>query len=190
MIIGILAVQGAFIEHHAILKKMHVDSFLIRTLEDLKKPMDGIILPGGESTAMHRLLVDFKMMTVLKDLIHNGLYAFGTCAGMILLAKRIIDHEKTHLNLMDITVKRNAYGRQLGSFITHDLFNQTKIPMTFIRAPYVDHVGKDVEVLSVVDGHIVAVREKHMLATAFHPELTSSTVVHEYFIHMIQSKHS
>ncbi len=188
MIIGILAVQGAFIEHHTILKKMHIDSFYIRTLDDLNQPMDGIILPGGESTAMHRLLVDFNMMSVLKEKIQNGLYAFGTCAGMILLAKHILDHEKTHLGLMDITVKRNAYGRQLGSFITHDLFNQVKIPMTFIRAPYVSQAGNDVEILSVVNNNIVAVRQNHMLATAFHPELTSSTVVHEYFIQMIQSK--
>jgi len=186
MMIGILAVQGAFIEHKHMLDGLHVDSFEIRQKSDLNKKMDGLILPGGESTAMHRLLTDLDLYPILIDLIKNGLPVFGTCAGMILLAKQIENQETSHLKLMDITVERNAYGRQLGSFFTEDFFNGKKIPMTFIRAPYVKAYGKDVIVLSTVKDRVVAVREKTMLATAFHPELTQDTMIHSYFIQMIK----
>jgi 5'-phosphate synthase pdxT subunit len=185
MQIGILAVQGAFIEHKYMLDKLGVKSFEIRQKNDLNKMMDGLILPGGESTAMHRLINDLDLFNDIKRLILAGLPVFGTCAGMILLAKNIENQETHHLGVMNITVKRNAYGRQLGSFTTQDYFNKKKIPMTFIRAPYVLSVGEGVQVLSVVDEKIVAVREKNMLATAFHPELTNSTCIHEYFIQMI-----
>ena len=185
MTIGILAVQGAFIEHKYMLDKLGVKSFMIRQKKDLNQKMDGLILPGGESTAMHRLLVDLDMLIDLKKMILEGLPVFGTCAGMILLAKKIESQDIVHLGIMNITVKRNAYGRQLGSFMTTDDFNHHKIPMTFIRAPYVSEVGNQVLVLSTVNGKVVAVRENKMLATAFHPELTDSTFIHEYFIKMI-----
>lgn len=185
MVIGILAVQGAFIEHKYMLDKLGVKSFEIRQKKDLNREMDGLILPGGESTAMHRLLIDLDLYEDIKQMILAGLPVFGTCAGMILLAKKIENQETHHLGVMDITVKRNAYGRQLGSFETEDYFNKKKIPMTFIRAPYVMEVGDHVEILSIVEEKIVAVREKNMLATAFHPELTKSSYIHEYFIDMI-----
>lgn len=188
MTIGILAVQGAFIEHKFMLDKLKVSSFEIRLKSDIKKPMDGLILPGGESTAMHRLLTDLDMYDDLKLLIKSGLPVFGTCAGMILLAKKVSNQETVNLGLMDITVERNAYGRQLGSFMTEDLFNHKMIPMTFIRAPYVKDYEKDVKVLATVKDRVVAVQQANMLATAFHPELTESTYVHEYFIKMIKSK--
>lgn len=184
--IGILAVQGAFVEHAKVLAKLGVNSFEIRQKRDLDKPMDGLILPGGESTTMVRLLNDLNMFDILKTRIERGLCVLGTCAGMILLAKDFTNANQLSFQTMDITVERNAYGRQLGSFVTHDLFNNVKIPMTFIRAPYVKSYNSDVEVLSIVDQRVVAVRQKNQLATAFHPELTTSTYIHEYFLKMIQ----
>jgi pyridoxal 5'-phosphate synthase pdxT subunit len=188
MRIGILALQGAFIEHKHMLDQMHVESFEIRQKSDLNKKMDGLIFPGGESTAMHRLLLDLDMYPQLTQMISNGLPVFGTCAGMILLANHISNQETTHFKLMDITVERNAYGRQLGSFFTVDTFNDVEIPMTFIRAPYVKTYGSNVEVLATVKDRVVAVREKNMLATAFHPELSNNTYIHEYFMTMIKNK--
>lgn len=184
--IGILAVQGAFIEHANVLKKLGVQSFEIRQKRDLKQHMDGLILPGGESTTMGRLLKDLDMFDDIKQMIIGGLPVLGTCAGMILLANELENSEKTYFKTMDIKVIRNAYGRQLGSFFTHEAFDGTTIPMTFIRAPYVESVGKDVTILSKVDGKIVAVRQNNQLATAFHPELTDSTLIHEYFLKMIK----
>ncbi len=183
--IGILAVQGAFIEHTKVLAKLGVKSFEIRQKKDLENLMDGLILPGGESTTMVKLLKDLDMFDALKIKIEKGFPVLGTCAGMILLAKGLTNSNQHSFQTMDITVERNAYGRQLGSFFTHDLFGNVEIPMTFIRAPYVHTCGLEVQVLSIVDQKIVAVRQKNQLATAFHPELTDSTYVHEYFIEMI-----
>lgn len=187
MTIGILAVQGAFIEHRHMLEQLGVSSFEIRQKKDLEKPMDGIILPGGESTAMGKLLRDLDMLDLLKEKIAQGLPTLGTCAGLILLGQRIVGQHDSHLGLMDIEVERNAYGRQLSSFYTHGLFNGHMIPMTFIRAPYIKNVGEDVNVLSVVSGRMVAAQEKNMLVTAFHPELNDSLMVHDYFLKMISS---
>ncbi|MDY0074281.1 MAG: pyridoxal 5'-phosphate synthase glutaminase subunit PdxT [Acholeplasmataceae bacterium] len=187
MTIGILAVQGAFIEHEHILNQLHVSSFEIRKKEDLDQPMDGIILPGGESTAMGKLLRDLDMLDTLKEKIAQGLPTLGTCAGMILLAKSLYQDPTVHLGLMDMVVARNGYGRQLSSFHTQSLFNHHMIPMTFIRAPYIVEKGHDVIVLSSVNERIVAVRQNHMLATSFHPELTSDHSVHKYFLKMITS---
>lgn len=185
MTVGILALQGAFIEHQQMLKTLYVNSFLIRTLNDLNQQMDGIILPGGESTAIFRLLNELNMTHLLKQKIADGLPVLGTCAGMILLAEDVIGQPPL-LGLLPVTVKRNAYGRQLGSFMTKDLFDGHMIPMTFIRAPYVFQYEKDVQVLSEVDSHVVAVRYKNMLATAFHPELSDDTTVLSYFLKMIE----
>lgn len=189
MRIGVLALQGAFIEHSKMLKALNVDAFEIRQKKDLEQPMDGLILPGGESTTMFKLLNDLDMFKTVKIMIENGLPVFGTCAGLLLLAKQVNNHKTSYIQTMDIVAKKNAYGRQLGSFKTKGTFNGTpNIPFIFIRAPYVEEKGKDVEVLSVVDGLIVAVREKNQLATAFHPELTDNLTVHQYFIDMIKSK--
>ena len=189
MRIGVLAVQGAFIEHRQILESLGPETFEIRQLADLNEPMDGIIIPGGESTVIGKLLTDLGMMEPLKEKIQAGLPVFGTCAGMILLADKIENPTKKQVNLgtMDITVVRNAYGRQLGSFHASADFGPSKeVPMTFIRAPYISEVGPKAEILSEVDGHIVAARQDHQLVTAFHPELTQDTRVHEYFLDFIR----
>lgn len=187
MMIGILAVQGAFIEHRHMLEQLGVSSFEIRQKKDLQKPMDGMILPGGESTTMGKLLRDLDMFDLLKEKIAQGLPTFGTCAGLILLSQKIEGEKNPHLGLMDIVVERNAYGRQLSSFYTHDQFNDQTIPMTFIRAPYIKETGSHVKVLSIVSGRMVAARQKNMLVTAFHPELNDDLTVHTYFLEMISS---
>ena len=182
MKIGVLALQGAFIEHRNKLAEIGVESFEIRNKQDLQQDMNGIILPGGESTVMGKLLKDLDMFDDLKSKIENKLPVFGTCAGMILLAKQVEDSHP-HLAVMDITVKRNAYGRQLGSFFTEAEFKGIgNIPMTFIRAPYITETGQGVIALSEVEGHTVAARENNILVTSYHPELTSSNQVHQYFV--------
>jgi len=182
MKIGVLALQGAFIEHRNKLSELGIDSFEIRNKKDLALTMGGLILPGGESTTMGKLLHDLDMLEELKLLIEEGLPVFGTCAGMILLAKNV-EGEQSQLGIMNIAVKRNAYGRQLGSFfIEADFKGIGKIPMTFIRAPYITQADSAVTVLSEVEGRIVAAEEKNRMVTSFHPELTPSLKVHQYFI--------
>lgn len=188
-IIGILGIQGAIEEHiHLIEKIPNTKAKVVKTLVALDE-IDGLILPGGESTAMARVLKDFEMIAPLRKKINDGLPTWGTCAGMILLAKEISNGDPTILGTMDITVKRNAYGRQLDSFITHEIIASVysqPIPLVFIRAPFVEKVGNDVTVLHTVKGKIVACREKNMLATSFHPELTNNTAFHQYFVDMIK----
>ena len=188
MKIGILALQGAFVEHEKVLAKLGVESVELRNIEDFQQhrsELSGLILPGGESTAMGKLLRDQQMLLPLREVIINGLPVFGTCAGLILLAKEITTQEESHLATMDIVVERNAYGRQLGSFYTEaDCKGVGKIPMTFIRGPIINEVGKGVDVLAVVNNQIVAAQEKNMLVTSFHPELTNDLRLHQYFINM------
>ena len=189
MVVGVLALQGAFLEHEKMLEKLNVAFIEIRKKEDLKIHIDALILPGGESTTIGKLLKDLDIYEDLKLTIQQGLPTFGTCAGMILLAKKLYNDDTVHLGLMDIEVKRNAYGRQLGSFVVNqDFQNMGIIPMVFIRAPYIQSVKENVEVLCVVNDNIVGARQDNMLVTSFHPELTSSTKVHEYFINMIKEK--
>ena len=186
MNIGILALQGAFKEHKDILDKLEADSYEIRKRSDLEKRPDGLIIPGGESTVIGKLLNDLDMMEELKNMIENGIPVFGTCAGLILLAKKIENDKRIHLGCMNIEVQRNAYGRQLGSFVTEEEFQGIgKIPMVFIRAPYIKSIGNNVKILSEVKGKIIAAEEKNILVTAFHPELTKDTRVHKYFIEKI-----
>lgn len=210
-----MALQGAFAEHRQMLLRLGVESVLIRNLEDWNDFLaadasaasssadgasclssatesgisqsaattnysgKGLILPGGESTTMMRIMRDECLLEPLSSAIRQGLPTFGTCAGLILL-------DDQHLGVMDITVLRNAYGRQLGSFYTeHECGSLGVIPMTFIRAPYIERVGDGVEVLSVLDGHIVAARQDNMLGTSFHPELNDDLSVHRYFLEMI-----
>ncbi len=190
MRIGVLALQGAFIEHEKILEKIGVETFEIRKKSDLSnavsdKSIDGLIIPGGESTTIGKLLHDLDLFDDIRELISDGLPTFGTCAGLILLAKKIENDDRVHLGLMDIKVKRNAYGRQLGSFFTENEFKHVgKVPMTFIRAPYITETGKNVEILSEVDGNIVAAKENNILVTSYHPELNDDLQVHEFFIDM------
>ena len=185
MTVAILALQGAFAEHGQMLDKLGADHFEIRQKKDLEKEFDALILPGGESTVMGKLLHDLDLYESIRDKILEGMPVFGTCAGLILLAKDI-EEESTHLATMDIRVKRNAYGRQLGSFNTEDEFRGIgEIPMTFIRAPYIAEVFGEAEVLARVDGKIVAARQNNQLVTAFHPELSDDLKVHQYFLNMI-----
>lgn len=187
MQIGVLALQGAFIEHEQMLSRLGVSSFEIRQEKDLNRDFTGLIIPGGESTVMGKLLHDLKLFEPLKRQIQSGLPVFGTCAGLLLLAKNIKNDSHTHFATMDITAVRNAYGRQLGSFHTETDFGRIgKIPMTFIRAPYIESVDGDTEILAQVDGHIVAARQKNQLVTAFHPELTNDLSVHKYFIEIVK----
>lgn len=187
MVIAVLALQGAVIEHIKMLDKLGVDSFEIRKKSDLNKHFDGLIIPGGESTVQGKLLYEFDLFETLKKSIENGLPVFGTCAGLILLAKKIDNDNEKHLGTMDITAVRNAYGRQLGSFYTNSLFNdETEVPMTFIRAPYISSVGKNVKILATVNDRIVAAKEGNQLVTAFHPELNNDLTVHKYFVNIVK----
>lgn len=187
--IGILALQGAFAEHKDVIERLGEAAFEIRQKSDLTgKRMDGLIIPGGESTVMGKLLKELDMFDTLKDMIKGGLPVFGTCAGMILLAKDISNDENHYLDAMDISVKRNAYGRQLGSFRSSNYFEGIgNIEMTFIRAPFIEEVNKDkgVEILARVNGNIVAARQRKVLVTSFHPELTQDLRVHQYFLEKI-----
>ncbi|MDY4430313.1 pyridoxal 5'-phosphate synthase glutaminase subunit PdxT [Evtepia sp.] len=185
MTVAVLALQGAFLEHEKMLEKLGADWFEIRQPRDLDRPFDGLILPGGESTTMGKLLRDLDLYEPLRAKIQGGLPVYGTCAGLILLAETV-DGGVPCFATMDIAVKRNAYGRQLGSFYTEaDFQGLGKIPMTFIRAPYIAAAGPKAQVLAEVDGHIVAARQGNQLVTAFHPELSDDLSVHQYFLNML-----
>lgn len=184
MNVGILALQGAFAEHGQMLDRLNVLHFEIRQVRDLEKKPDRLILPGGESTVMNKLLHELGLYEPIKKMIEGGMPVFGTCAGMILLSRDVEDGTSC-FGTMDIRVRRNAYGRQLGSFYTEDNFNGIgTVPMTFIRAPFAEEVYDNARVLATVDGRIVAARQDRQLVTAFHPELTDNTAVHEYFLAM------
>ena len=186
MEIAVLALQGAFLEHRNMLQRLGCESFEIRQLKDLDRPFDGLILPGGESTVMNKLLHDLGLYAPLKTKIEEGLPVFGTCAGLILLAESV-DGGKPCFQTMNISTKRNAYGRQLGSFYTEaECKHIGKIPMTFIRAPYIQKAEDSVEILAEVNGNIVAAQQGNQLVTAFHPELNDAVNVHEYFLKMVQ----
>ena len=188
MKIGILALQGAFAEHEKILRQVGVSSFEIRQKRDLKTSFDGLIIPGGESTVQGKLLRELELFQPLRALIDGGFPVYGTCAGLILLAKKVLPDGVSHLATMNITAVRNAYGRQLGSFYTEEVFQGIgKVPKTFIRAPYIESVWGEAEILACSGGHIVAARQGSQLVTAFHPELSSDPSVHKYFIDMVRN---
>ena len=187
MTIAVLAVQGAFIEHEKKLRALGADVFEIRQAKDLERHFDGLVLPGGESTVQGKLLRELGLFAPLQEKIRAGLPVMATCAGLILLAERIADDPTVHFGTFPVTVKRNAYGRQLGSFETvSDVKGIGEVPMVFIRAPYIESVGEGVDVLATVNGNIVAARQGNQLATSFHPELTDDTSVHQYFLNMIK----
>ena len=184
--IGVLAVQGAFAEHRTMLEKLGVETFEIRQLRDLEQDFDGLVLPGGESTVQGKLLHDLGLFEPLRERIESGLPTFGTCAGLILLAEKLSNDGHTYFATTPVTVERNAYGRQLGSFYTEENFGGIgKIPMTFIRAPLIQRASQDVQILATVQNQIVAVRYKNQLAISFHPELNSDLRVHQYFVEEI-----
>lgn len=189
MRIGILALQGAFIEHEKMLASLGADVFEIRQRRDILKSFDGLILPSGESTVQGKLLRELDLFCPVRESIEEGLPVFGTCAGLLLLAKSIENDEREHLATMDIRAVRNAYGRQLGSFQTEATFlGIGRIPMTFIRAPYIESISSGVQALAEADGKIVAARQKNQLVTAFHPELTGDSRVHAYFLDMVAGR--
>lgn len=189
MKIAILALQGAFAEHEQMLKHLGTGTTFIRNLTDWTDfissslgGMRGVLFPGGESTAMMRIMKDEGLFNPIREAILGDLPVLGTCAGLILL-------DRDHLDVMDILAKRNAYGRQLGSFCTEEEFKGIgSMPMTFIRAPYIEEAGPEVEILAHVDGKAVAARQRNMLVTAFHPELTDDTRIHELFLKMVKAE--
>ena len=186
MRIGVLAVQGAFIEHEHMLEKLGVDCVELSQKEDLSG-IDGIVLPGGESTVQGKLLHKLDMFEPIREMISDGLPVLATCAGLILLAEKIDNDDTTHLATLPVTVKRNAYGRQLASFTTDAQIKDIgTYPLVFIRAPYITDVNGDAEILTVVDGNTVGVRYKNQIGLAFHPEMTEDTRVHEYFIDLVK----
>jgi 5'-phosphate synthase pdxT subunit len=180
MRIAILSLQGAFAEHEAMLRQLGAETFEVRKLSDWQQPKDGLIIPGGESTTQMKLLRELGMAYVVKEAINEGLPVFGTCAGLIMLSQ-------SHLATMDIEAQRNAYGRQLGSFsAVHEVAEIGKdIPMTFIRAPFINRVYGKARELATVDGRVVAARQDNQLVTAFHPELTDDLRIHDYFLSII-----
>lgn len=183
MKIAVLAVQGAFIEHEKMLSSLGAECFEIRQKRDLEQDFDGLVLPGGESTVQGKLLRELDLFEPLQQKIKQGLPVLGTCAGLILLASQLSNDEHVYFGTLPVTVRRNAYGRQLGSFYAEqEMKGVGQIPMTFIRAPYIENVGEGVEVLAEVEGNIVGVRYGNQIGISFHPEVTDNTAVHEYFL--------
>ena len=186
MKIGVLAVQGAFIEHEHIIEKIGHEVVEIRQKKDLEG-IDGIILPGGESTVQGQLLRKLDMLDTIKSAIADGLPTLATCAGLILLAGHIDNDDSIHLGTLPVTVKRNAYGRQLGSFHTiQEMKGMGEVPMTFIRAPYIEKCEEGAEVLAEIEGNIVAVKYKEQYGLAFHPELDEDDTIHSAFLESIK----
>ena len=186
---GILAVQGAFAEHAAVLDKLGAPWKLLRAAEDFDESIDRVILPGGESTTQGKLLRSTGLFERIDAHIKAGKPVFGTCAGMILLAKKLDNDSNVYFGALDAVVRRNAYGRQLGSFAATADFGKpgdadyiAGFPLVFIRGPYVVSVGDAAVAKTEVDGHAVALRQGNILATAFHPELTDDTRLHELFL--------
>ncbi len=187
-IIGVLALQGSFIEHYNCIKQIYDNVIYVKTEEDLNK-ISGIILPGGESTAISRLLRVNNLFDPLKKRLEEGLCCFATCAGMILLAKEL-ENYKSHLNILDIVVKRNAFGSQLSSFesdLPIMLDKEYIIPMVFIRAPYIVSYKENVKVLAKYKENVIAVRQNNVIALSFHPELTNDLTMYKYFIEMVNN---
>lgn len=179
--IGVLAVQGAFAEHLATLRAIGVEGIEVRLPADLTG-LDGLILPGGESTAQRRLIDRWGLRGPILELARSGVPIFGTCAGMILLSRDIVDGDEPVFPLLDVAVRRNAFGRQLDSFESElrvPVLGSTPVHAVFIRAPVIERTGPGVDVLATLDdGRIVAVRERNVVATAFHPELAGETRFH------------
>ncbi len=187
MVIGVSGIQGDFREHKWMIEKLGHESYVVRTPDDLDK-VDGLIIPGGESTTMIRIMKRIGLFEKLKEKILNGLPVYGTCAGLIVLAKEIENYPQESLGVIDIKVMRNAYGRQVESFDEMVEIKGFDKPFKaiFIRAPRVDAWGPEVEILSTLDNHPIMLRQKNVLVTSFHPELTDDARVHEYFIKMVE----
>jgi 5'-phosphate synthase pdxT subunit len=192
--IGVLALQGDTREHLAALREAGADSQPVRRRGELEA-IDGLVIPGGESTTMSHLLLDLDLLKPLRALLADGLPAYGACAGMILLASEILDagangREALPLRAIDMTVRRNAFGRQVDSFEGDVAFAGLDVPVrgVFIRAPWVERAGDGVQVLARAAGHIVAVRQGGALATAFHPEMTGDRRIHQLFVDIVNGR--
>ncbi|MFC2019593.1 pyridoxal 5'-phosphate synthase glutaminase subunit PdxT [Chloroflexota bacterium] len=188
MRIGVLASQGAFAEHIAMLHRLAVDAFPVRLPRELIG-LEGLVIPGGESTTISKLMLSYNLLAEIKTLAHNGLPMMGTCAGMILLAKGVADADIEPVGVMDITVGRNAFGRQKDSFeaeLSIPVLGDEPFPGVFIRAPVIERAGDGVEILARLgNGTLVAARQGKLLVSAFHPELTGDLRFHQYFLDMV-----
>ena len=183
MQIAVLALQGDFAEHEAMFHRLNIPTFQVRQKSDLEKDSDALVLPGGESTVQGKLLRELGMLDMLRSRIQNGLPVMATCAGTILLAQQILDDSTLHLGTLGISVRRNAYGRQLSSFHTTGTFGKLEnVPMSFIRAPQIEFCVPGVEKLAEHNGRITAVRHGRQLAMTFHPEVAADTRIAEYFV--------
>jgi len=189
--IGVLALQGAFREHIVMVRQLGAEALPIRWPEQLEG-LDGLIIPGGESTTIGKLMTEYKLGEEVQKLASEGLPLFGTCAGMVLLAKRVIGLDLQPLAVLDIEVRRNAFGRQVDSFETELLITvlgQNPFPGVFIRAPWIERSGDGVEsIAQLQDGTIVAAKGENILVSAFHPELTDDTRLHEYFLNIVEAR--
>jgi 5'-phosphate synthase pdxT subunit len=188
MKIGVLAMQGAFREHIASLAALGVEGVEIRRERQLEG-IDGLIIPGGESTTIGKLMVDFNLLEPIRELAAAGMPLFGTCAGMVLLARDIIGSDQPRLGLMHVSVQRNAFGRQVDSFevdLEIPVLGEEPFHAVFIRAPYLERVEPPAESLATFMGKTVMARQGNLLATAFHPELTNDLRIHRYFLEMIK----
>jgi 5'-phosphate synthase pdxT subunit len=192
MKIGVLASQGAFAEHISVLKQLGVEALPVRLPGDLAG-LDGLVIPGGESTSISKLMFGDRLKEKLIDLINNGLPVLGTCAGMILLANAVSDGNQVEsLCVMNIKVKRNAFGRQVDSFETElsiPVLGETPFPGVFIRAPLIEDSNSDVEIIARLDNYsVVAARQNKLLVSAFHPELTDDLRFHQYFLDIVKGE--
>ena len=188
MKIGILALQGDFMEHIKVIQKLGAQTVSVRQPEQLKG-LDGLIIPGGESTTILKLMHSYNLFQPIKELAESSLPIMGTCAGMVLLAKKVSNTDMNTLSLIDIEVRRNAFGRQLYSFETEiaiSLLGDEPFPAVFIRAPLIEKAGADVDIIGrLPDNSIVAARQDNILALSFHPELSDDSRMHQYFIYLI-----
>jgi 5'-phosphate synthase pdxT subunit len=191
MKIGVLALQGAFAEHISILRNLEVDTTPVRLPQQLVE-LDGLVIPGGESTTITRLLQSYDLMDNISNLANSGLPILGTCAGMIVIAREISDSTVQPIGIMAIKVRRNAFGRQRESFeneLSIPVLGEKPFPGVFIRAPIIEQANSNVEVIArLADGKIVAARQGKLLACAFHPELTDDTRLHKYFLDIISEE--
>ncbi len=187
--IGVLALQGAFVEHIALLRRLGVEAFPVRLRQELRK-LDGLIIPGGESTTIGWLMQEFRLLEPVRKLAGQGFPIMGTCAGMILLARRVLGLNLEPLGAMDMDVRRNAFGRQVDSFETDleiPVIGAPPFHAVFIRAPFIERVGDGVEILArLPDGTGIAARQGKMVALAFHPELTNDLRLHSYFLGIVR----
>lgn len=193
MIIGVLALQGSFQEHYQSLLNLQkqrndFEVILVKTVDDINK-IDGLVIPGGESTTLRKIIMDFDLYYPIKWRIEEGLTVYGTCAGLIILAN-MIDNKSGFFRAIDINVRRNAYGRQNSSFVIHqnvEEFGSQDVEMVFIRAPYISMVGHDVQIISTYDGEVTCCRNKNVLVSSYHPEFTTDLTIHNYFLDMVKT---